>query len=56
MKWKRKNRKAEVKTKSEKAEWELEGKLFPFFWFFFSCFLVCFIFFVFEKKEKKTTP
>jgi hypothetical protein len=56
MKRKCKNGKAEVRTKSEKAEREFEGKLPLFFWFSFSCFLVCFIFFVFEKKKKKTTP
>ncbi len=56
MKQKCRNGKAKARTKSEKAERELEGKLSPFFWFFFSCFLVCFIFIVFEKKKKKTTP
>jgi len=53
MKRKCRNGKAEARTKSEKAERELEGKLPPFFWFLFSCFLVCFIVFVFEKKKKK---
>jgi len=34
MKRKCKNRKAKARTKSEKAERELEGKFLPFFWFF----------------------
>ncbi len=55
LKWKCKNRKAEARAKSERVEWELEGKLPPFFWSFFCCFLVCFVFFVFEKKKKKMT-
>jgi hypothetical protein len=42
-----------VGAKNEKTEQELEGKLPPFSWFFFCCFLVCFIFSVFEKKKMK---
>jgi uncharacterized protein YybS (DUF2232 family) len=49
-----KSRKAKVRTKSEKAKRELEGKLPPFFLFFFFCFLVCFGFSVFEKKKMMT--
>ncbi len=45
MKWKCKSKKAKVGAKSEKAEWELEGKLPPFSAFFF--FSMVFFFFVF---------
>jgi hypothetical protein len=38
MKRKCKNEKAEARTKSEKAKRELEGKLPPFFCFFFLMF------------------
>jgi hypothetical protein len=49
------NRRLETIAKSERAEWELKGKLFPFFWFCFFCFfLVYFVFFVLEKKKTMT--
>ncbi len=35
------NRRVEVGTKSERAEQELEGKLFPFCWFFFFVVFLC---------------
>jgi hypothetical protein len=41
-------------AKSEKVNRELEGKLPPFSWFFLGCFLMCFVFFVFEKKKTMT--
>jgi hypothetical protein len=41
----------EAKAKSEKVEWEFKVNLPLFSWFFSCCFLVCFVFFVFEKKE-----
>jgi len=41
----------EAKAKSEKVDWELEVNLPLFSWFFSCCFLVCFVFFVFEKQK-----
>jgi hypothetical protein len=51
--WKRKckSKRAEVGAKTNKAKRELESKLLPFSWFLFSCFLVSFVFFMFEKKK-----
>ncbi len=37
--------------KSERAHRKFEGKLPPFSWFFLYCFLVCFIFSMFEEKK-----
>jgi len=45
------SKKVEVGARNERVEKELEDKFFPFFWFFFGCFLVCFIFFVFKKNK-----
>jgi hypothetical protein len=45
------NRKVEMGTKSEKAEWELENKLPPLFWFFWLFFCVFFILCVWEEKN-----
>jgi hypothetical protein len=42
-----------VGAKSERAEWELEGKSLPFstFFFFFMVFFFVFFFFLLEKKK-----
>jgi hypothetical protein len=53
MKWKCKNGKVEAKTKSEKAERELEGKLPPFFWFFLVVFLCVLSSLCLRKRKKK---
>jgi hypothetical protein len=53
MKRKCKNGKAEMRTKSEKVEQELESKLPPFFLFFFSCFLVCLSSLCLRKRKKR---
>ncbi len=49
------NERVEVRAKNERVEWELEGKLLPFFafYFFFMVFfsLCVFFFLLFEKKE-----
>jgi len=54
LKHKCKRRKVEAGAKSEKVEWELEGKLPPFStYFFFSMvfFSLCFIFLLLENKK-----
>jgi hypothetical protein len=41
-----------MRVKNESAEWEFEGKLLPFSWFFIVVIFLCvFFFFVFEKKK-----
>jgi hypothetical protein len=46
LKRKCKSEKVEVEAKSEKAKRKLEGKLPPFSWYFFCCFLVFCLFYV----------
>ncbi len=51
----KRNRRVEAIAKSERIEWELKGKLLPFFWFFFLVFFfLSFVFFVLEKKKTIT--
>jgi hypothetical protein len=42
--------KAKTRAKSDRAEWKLTGKLFPFFTFIFFS-MVFFSFLLFEKKK-----
>jgi hypothetical protein len=49
------NIRLEAGAKSERAMRKLENKLPPFSRFFFCCFLMCFVFFVFEKKKTMAT-
>ncbi len=54
LKWKGRSKKVEARTKNEKVEWELKGKLPPFSTFFFFSmvfFSLCFFFLLFEKKK-----
>jgi hypothetical protein len=50
LKQKGRSGRVEVGAKSERANWEFEGKLPPFSTFFFFC-MVFFSFFLLEKKK-----
>jgi len=53
LKQKGRNGSVEAGAKSERADWEFEGKLPPFSAFFSSLwfFFLCFLFLLFEKKK-----
>ncbi len=55
LKRKGRNKRVEVGTKSEKVEWELEGKLPPFsaFFFFSMIFFLCFFFAFFCLRKRR---
>ncbi len=57
LKWKGRNKSPEAGAKSERAEWELEGKLLPFFAFFFLLYdFFSLFFFSFLLLENKKMP
>ncbi len=52
LKQKGRNKRPEVGSKSERAEWELEGKFFPFSSFYFSLWFF-FCFFIFSLRRRR---
>jgi hypothetical protein len=52
LKWKGEIKRAKAGAKNERSEQELEGRLPPFFWFFFGLFSCVFCFlYVWEQKD-----